>query len=348
MAAEEKDEDQQNEEFEFDCPECGTHISGGQMRCPKCGTEFVFEEVEGIECQYCGNVIPGDSEVCPKCERPLKEKASSVEPSPGPRTEAGQHPASDEEELKRQFPVYVSEVKPLMELAKEHAIDITECRVLIDKAVKAGKNKELAIAVASVKECHSLIRRKIEDRIAADIEYLEKLVQIAKGMGTDPSDIDASSRKARELLAKRDYEGALREAKNGRKISEKVTGKYVEARELYDQLEATILNSERFYVDTREARRMLKEAQDAEEHGDWAMMGILARKGKEELIRVLPDVTNAEIKRAKAQLLEAKAEGKDVSILVKVLKEAGLAVKKERYDKALEHLIEFKSELKRI
>ncbi|MFA5311967.1 MAG: zinc ribbon domain-containing protein [Methanomassiliicoccales archaeon] len=344
-----EDGDQEGNDFEFDCPECGTHIAEGITKCPKCGVEFVFEEVEEVECPSCGAVVPAGSEACPKCDRSLKERTSQPEAEPNakvgtPSAEAG----PDEGELKRLFPIYVADVKNLMEVAKDHAIEMAECRSLIDRAVKAGKAKELATAVDHVKECNALIKHKIEDRVISDIEYLEKLSQIAKGMGTDPAEIDSAMMTAKELLEKKDYEGALKETRAGRKISEKVTGKYTEARELCDHLEATIQNSERFYIDTREARRKLKEAQEAEEHGDWTMMGILAKKGKAEIARVLPEVTAAEIKRAKAQLMEAKAAGKDVSILVKILKDAGLAVKTERYDKALDYLIEFKSEMKRV
>jgi len=46
--------------------------------------------------------------------------------------------------------------------------------------------------------------------------------------------------------------------------------------------------------------------------------------------------------------LDAKAEGKDVrATLVKVLKEAGVAMNRERYDVALELLLDFRTELKR-
>jgi ribosomal protein L40E len=344
-----KDGDQEGNDFEFDCPECGAHIAEGITKCPKCGVEFVFEEVEEVECPACGAVVPAESEVCPKCDRSLGERTS--EPEPEPNAEAAGSPDGeklDEAELKRLFPIYVSDVKELMDIAKDHAIETAACRGLIDRAVKAGKARELATAVDHVKECNVLIKRKIEDRIISDIEYLEKLSQIARSMGTDSAEIDSAAVAAKELLEKKDYERALKETRAGRKISEKVTGKYTEARELCDQLESIIQNSERFYIDTREARRKLKEAQEAEEHGDWTMMGILAKKGKAEIVRVLPEVTSAEIKRAKTQLMEAKAAGKDVSILVKILKDAGLAVKTEKYDKALDCLVEFKSEMKRV
>jgi predicted RNA-binding Zn-ribbon protein involved in translation (DUF1610 family) len=340
-------------EFEFECPECGTHINGNLDRCPRCGVEFVIEEVVEGECPECGKTVSVDAEVCPSCgaifETNEDAPATPRSSAPAQDVSPGKAPSSGEdEELKKQFPILVAEVKPLMEMAREFDIEASECRNLIDRAVKAGKAKDLATAVHCVKQCNVQIRRCIEERIEHDIEYLEKLMQIAKGMGTDPGEISDSVAATKKRLAQRDYESALKEAKAGRKISEKVTGKYLEAHEMCDQLEGLIQNAERFYLDTRESRRLLKEAQDAGEHGDWSMMGILARKGKEEISQALPEITKNELKKAKSQLMDAKAEGKDVATLVKILKDAGLAIKREKHDEALESLIEFKSEIKRI
>lgn len=352
MAEHSKESGGKESGFEFECPECGAHINGDVDRCPKCGVEFVIEEVVEGECPDCGKIVPADAEECPSCgavfETAEEEKVPPKPSPPAQKPTPGNVPSTGEEELKKQFPMLVAEVKPLMELTREYDIEASECRNLIDRAVKAGKAKDLATAVQCVKQCNVQIRRCIEGRIEHDIEYLEKLMQIAKGMGTDPGEIRDAVKATKQRLAQGDYESALKEAKAGRKISEKVTGKYLEAHEMCDQLENLIQNAERFYLDTRESRRLLKEAQDAGEHGDWSMMGILARKGKEEMSKVLPEISKNELKKAKAQLMDAKAEGKDVATLVKILKDAGLAIKREKYDEALESLIEFKSEIKRI
>lgn len=353
MAGHSKESGSKESEFEFECPECGTHINGDLDRCPRCGVEFVIEEIVEGECPECGKIVSVDAEKCPFCGA-LFETAEEVEPppktiEPAHAASSAKAPSNEEEDaLKKQFPILVADVKPLMEMAREYDIEASECRNLIDRAVKAGKAKDLATAVQCVKQCNVQIRRCIEDRIEHDIEYLEKLMQIAKSMGTDPGEISDSVAATKQRLAEGDYESALKEAKAGRKISEKVTGKYLEAHEMCDKLEGLIQNAERFYLDTREARRLLKEAQDAGEHGDWSMMGILARKGKEEMSQALPEITKNELKKAKMQLMDAKAEGKDVATLVKILKDAGLAIKREKHDEALESLIEFKSEIKRI
>jgi hypothetical protein len=54
------------------------------------------------------------------------------------------------------------------------------------------------------------------------------------------------------------------------------------------------------------------------------------------------------MRKAKSTLLDSKADGKDVSVMVKILKDAGMAMKREKYEETLDRLIEFKAEMKRI
>jgi predicted RNA-binding Zn-ribbon protein involved in translation (DUF1610 family) len=345
----------EDEAFEFDCPECGHHIKGEISKCPKCGVEFVIEEVSEFECPNCNTMVNSDSTICPKCgvefvieeveveaEEPAKEERKP-EP-PAPKTEA----KADDSVLRKQFPELVAEVKPLLALAKDYGIDTAEGRRLIDKAVRSGKGNDVAAAVEYVKECRRSIKAGIDERLDRDVEHLERLVQVAKSMNSNPSSISDAIRAVNERRAVGDLKGALEEALKGKKQAEKLTGKYIEAHELTDELEKLIGSCERFYVDVREAKKLLGEAKDAGEHGDWSMMGILARKGREEVMKSLPELMGSELKKAKSQLLEAKAEGKDVNTLVKLLKEAGTAAKMQKYEEALERLIEFKSEVKHL
>jgi hypothetical protein len=358
MAGSSSSNGKEKESFEFDCPECGTHISGDSTKCPKCGVEFVIEEVSESECPGCGKLISGDCMECPFCGAKFETAAENDEQAKQEQLEREKElerqreqariEAEQNEELKKQFPVLVAEVKPLMAMAKDFDIDTSECRRLIDKAVRAGKQKDIATAVQCVKECRSTVRFAIEERLTRDVDHLEKLVGVAKTMGGDPNEITESINKMKEDISRGDLQAALEESKNGRKTAEKVTGKYTEAHEICESLEKLVQNSERFYVDVREARNLLKEAQEAGLRGDWSMMGILSRKGRDDIMKTLPEVLKSEMRKAKSTLLDSKADGKDVSVMVKILKDAGMAMKREKYEETLDRLIEFKAEMKRV
>lgn len=325
---EDRSEANQEEVFEFDCPECGRHIVGEAANCPSCGTEFVIEEVPMIECPSCGEASPLESELCPSCGKSLA--------------------ADGEDDLRQEFPRLVAEVKPLLMISKDFEVEVGEGRRLIDKAVQAGKQRDLATAVQMVKEARSSIKAVLDERLVLEEGNLEKLVGIVARSGTDPKEVSESLTALRSLREEGDVEGALQAAAKGRKAAERSSGKYLEASDLVESLSRLIDVCDQFYLDSREAKRLLHEARDAGDHGDWGMMGILARKGRELLMRSLPEATKGEMRKAKNQLLDAKAEGKDVRTLVKVLKDAGVAMNRERYDLALELLADFKSELKRL
>ncbi len=323
-----REEEKGEEIFEFDCPECGTHIVGEVTKCPNCGTEFVIEEVPMIECPFCGESVPMEVTTCPSCGRSLVEDG--------------------EDELRQEFPLLVTEVKPLLMLSKDYAVEVGEGRRLIDKAVHAGKQRDLAKAVQMVKEARSSIKAALEARVDGDIHNLKRLAEVTARSGNDPTEINESISALLKLREEGDFEGALQSAARGRKAAERSSGKYLEANDMTESLAHLIEVCDHFYLDVREAKRMLREAQDAGEHGDWGMMGILARKGREQLSRGLPEATRTEMHKAKNQLLDAKAEGKDVHTLVKVMKDAGVAMNRERFDQALGMLSDFKEELKHL
>jgi len=323
-----REEANEEEVFEFDCPECGAHIIGEAAKCPRCGTEFVIEEFPVIECPSCGESVPAESSVCPSCGKPLVDE--------------------EEEGLRQEFPLLVAEVKPLLMLSQDHGVDVGEGRRLIDKAIRAGKQRDLAKAVQMVKEARSSIKAAVESRLGSEEDGLEKLIEVVSRSGNDPEEVKEALSDLRSTLQDGDLEGALQAAAKGRKAAERSSGKYIEANDIVESLGHLVEVCEQFYLDVREAKRMLREARDAGEQGDWGMMGIVARKGREQLMMGLPEATRSEMRKAKNQLLDAKAEGKDVRTMVKILKDAGVAMNRGKYDNTLDLLSDFKEELKNL
>lgn len=345
--------DETREVFEFDCPECGAHIVGEPTRCPSCGAEFIIEEAEEFECPECGELIPVDSTVCPKCgaefeiiitgeitaEKPVKEY--EVE-------EGAEEESSEVKAMRTEFTRLVQEIEPLITVADRHDIEITDVRNLMDTAAKAAKENEMATAVEYLKESKSKILDAINMRLADDIKRLRELSEAAASINADTSWIEGAIDHVKNLMDDGQYEKALSDMKEGIRKAEAVAGKYIEARNLLERLARLVENAERFFFDVDEAKKLLEEARNAGEKGDWSMMGILARKGTEQLLKTLPENIKDEMVRAKSFIVEAKAAGKEVSTLVRILKEAGTLWKNGKYDETLEKLIEFKAEARNL
>ncbi len=328
----------EEETFEFDCPDCGAHIIGEVSRCPDCGIEFVIEEVTEDE-------LDGDgAEENAEAEGGTDGAEDAVGAEVAEEDEHDVPQAADPEALKEEFSSLVDELRPLWELAERHGADTSGARRLMDRAVSAGKRRDVEEAVATLRECRSLLDSEIAGRLEQDLCHLEDLAEVAKAAGSDASGLRAAIGGARALNGKGDLEGAFREAENGAGMAEKLSGHYMEANELYEALERAVLNAERFYLDVREVRGLLNESREAKERADWTTMGILARKGRDELARVLPELISSELRRAKQSLLDAKASGRDVATMVKLLRAAGVEAKRGRSEEALERLVEFRDE----
>jgi len=338
--------DEEEEVFEFDCPECGVHIVGETSRCPNCGVDFVIEEVHEFECPLCGGAVPVDADICPGCGAEFEETVEEVDALMVEALEEMSSVGEEAELGRREFPRLVEEVGSKIALARELGLDTSEARRLIDNAVGAGREKNLTTAISSVRECMAEIDRVLSSRIDRDLERLEQMVKVARGMDVDPSEVEAMIAPIRERRERDDLIGAIQQAREAVKRAEALTGKYVDARQMADSLEKVIRNAERLYVDVRDARALLAEAREAGARGDWTMMGVLAKKGLKELLVTLPGVVREELAAAKAELLEAKAAGKEVSPLVRLLKNAGIAYNQRRYEDALDTLVEFRAELR--
>lgn len=335
------------EVFEFECPDCGVHIIGEVSRCPRCGVEFLIEEVHEFECPLCGAAVPVEADACPSCGTTFGETAEApVEEAPV--DEATPTVDEEAENRRKEFPRLVEEVGPRITLAREHGLDTSEARRLIDAAVRAGREKDLVKAISSVKECMLEIDKVLTRRTESDLERLEQLVGVARDMKVDPSEVEGMMTMIREKMKGGDLMGAVQDGREAIKRAEALTGKYADSQQMVASLEKVIQDAERFYVDTRNARALLAEAKEAGDRGDWSMMGVLARKGLKELLMTLPGVVRGELTDAKGNLLEAKAAGKEIQPLVRLLKNAGIAYRQRRYEEALDILVEFKAELRRL
>jgi hypothetical protein len=331
----------------FFCEQAG---AGGVGLMALRGVEFVIEEVDEIECPSCHGMAPSGSDDCPLCNQALHPSEPLPQQVDAERRvqeeEAGKIKEEKGRQLREEFSALVAEVGPLITLAKDHSIDTTASRRLIDKAVAQGKRREVDPAVQTMRECRGLLEHTISDRLERDIMYMENLSDVARKMNSDHQAIEKVVADTKERYLAKDYAAALEQTRSGKRLAEQLTGKYVEAHDMYEGLEKLITNSELFYLDVREPRKLLSEAREAGETGDWTTMGILARKGREELNKTLPDMLAAELKKAKQALVDHKSKGRDVTSMIKVLKDAGVSMKRERYEEALAHLTEFRAEEK--
>ena len=62
-----EDNEDENEDEDATCPECGEPLAPEETVCPNCGAEF------GFFCPECDREIPPEADVCPFCGAELAE-----------------------------------------------------------------------------------------------------------------------------------------------------------------------------------------------------------------------------------------------------------------------------------
>ncbi len=352
----------EGEVFEFDCPECGTHIVGEVNECPNCGIEFIIEEVHEYDCPECGTLVNEEMGVCPECgtdlppseepiegereaEGPVEEAAleETVE-EPTPVEEAEEEP----EEVRtpaEDFPELVEEVSSKLDLAKEAGLDTLRAKKEIDKAVGAGRKGRYELATKTLSKAMNILDEELSGRLETIGQRLRKSVDAAESINEDPSEIEQALSSLNESIEDGDYRASLELGKEALKKAERVTGKYFQAQDTVSRLEDLIEGAELFQADVEEARSVLEEAKEAGNKEDWRMMTILAETGIESINEQLHDIIKKELKKCKKSILRAKTRGKDVTALVSELKKIGIAFNEDEYEIALNKLVDFKPKI---
>ena len=171
---------------------------------------------------------------------------------------------------------------------------------------------------------------------------------MAKSMGSDASEMTESINKMRDDISRGELQAALEKSKNGRKIAEKVTGKFIEAHDLCEALEKLVQNSERFYVDVREAEEPAQGSPGGRCPGRLEHDGHPIAQGPRGHNEDASGSAQERDEKGKEHVagLEGRRQGRVGH--GQDPKGRGMAMKREKYEETLDRLIEFKAEMKRV
>ena len=78
LVAQKKNND--SDDKDFICPECGASVDGATEVCPECKAEFKEGE---YECPVCGSSVTADSKICTVCNERFEEEETYECPNCG-------------------------------------------------------------------------------------------------------------------------------------------------------------------------------------------------------------------------------------------------------------------------
>jgi hypothetical protein len=259
--------------------------------------------------------------------RSLKEgtpAAAKAEP-------AAAHDDSAKEGFK-ELPKYIGEVKKLLVMANELKIDASASKALINKAVAAGKSRDLENAIKFVKDGKSGLERDIRSSILSKLRTLETALSIEKKSGRDVSRFENSVGEIRKSMDIADFQTACDTLKKVEEEMLRTTTTNISQVEL-ESVSCALVDAEYLQLNVSEARSLYDLAIQAKD--DPVKSSQCSKQATEVLNRILPSYIAGEMRKAKITLREIKMMNVDISTPVNLLKEANDHVLNGDYSAAL-------------
>jgi RNA polymerase subunit RPABC4/transcription elongation factor Spt4 len=279
----------------------------------------------------------------PPAQQPAQPPRPAQQP-PAQQQAPGQEPAKDGY---KELPHHIAEVKRLLMLANDLKIDVSTSKALINKAVTAGKSRDLDGAIKMVKEGKAGLERDVRANMTAKLRTLESAVGLERKAGKPVAALDALAEDIRKTMEVGDFQHAWDLLK---KLEEDImrssSGKLSQVE--LDTIAKAVSDAEALSLKTSEARTFLEEARAAIEAKDAQRSSQFAKQAMESLNKVLPQFVAGEIRKAKVTLRDIKMMNVDISTPVGILKEANDLVLKGDNCAALAAVRRFRDMVDRI
>ncbi|MBU1158226.1 MAG: hypothetical protein KKE24_02695 [Candidatus Thermoplasmatota archaeon] len=271
--------------------------------------------------------------------QPRIHEPEFTRPTPAPKTTPMNAELKDKgKELARM----VAEMKPLLSLAMQNEIEISESKQLIDDAAIAGRERQLEKALELVNTARASLMDSIDARLAETLDQLREEVQVAEELGGEVSRSKTYISEMEKAKSSGDVEAAfIYSAKVSNELLP-ITGRYNEAKTKLKSLKSLLSDCEMLILDTREARASFVEANKAFDSRDFDKAEMLITQTNERLNAAIPERLTEEIKNARHLLVDAKIRNVNITPMLTILKSVTNLTKSKNYSQALRELREFK------
>ena len=250
----------------------------------------------------------------------------ATKPAPAPPT--AQVPAAssaDPDAAKRdaykELPQYIGDVKKLLILASELKLDVSTSKAQINKAVTAGKTRDLDNAIRLVKEGKAGLERDIRATLLQKVRTLETALSLEKKSGREMAAQEHSLKEIKTTMELNDFQNASEEIKKVEAQMLRSSTTQISQVEI-ETVSCAIGDAESLNLNVSEARGIYQAALSAAESNDAAKSSQLSKQALDALNKILPSYIAGEMRKAKVTLREIKMMNVDITLPVNLLKEA--------------------------
>jgi hypothetical protein len=281
--------------------------------------------------------LPADA----KPAQPEPAKPAQPQPKPAPAD-----PEEAKKDAYKELPRYIGEVKKLLLLANELSIDVSTSKALINRAVTAGKTRDLDNAIKLVKEGKLGLERDLRATMLTKLRTIETALSLEKKAGKNVAAQEKDIDDVKRSMEASDFESASDTMKRLEQEMTNVSSAKLSEVEL-DHVANAIADTEALHLNVSEAKALHAEAASVADT-DPARSSQLSKQASEVLNRILPNYIAGEMRKAKVTLREIKLMNVDITAPVNILKVANDRVLSGDYCAALGSIREFKEFVNKI
>jgi len=290
-----------------------------------------------------------------------------VQPSAGPAAAGAPRPAAapalaislppmtkrqiptDPKDQGRELAKLVNDVRSLLNIATEKGIIMDESKDLLDRAIAAGRERQLNQALTMVINAEEKLNTRLRDYVVASFSSLQEEMAVAARLGGNTAKGEVFSKEAKRAAETPDYQAAFVFIDKAKAELAPITGKYNTVRDLIRKYERLVRDSRAVGIDNEPLKDTLEEAKRAFEVLNFEKAESIARGSTGEIMSQVKDRIGPEIDKAKQMLVEVKMKAESgVGPQITILKSAIKAYKEENYLEALAEIKRFKKEMKKL
>ena len=266
-----------------------------------------------------------------------RAQPSTAAPRPGqaPVVQPVTHRPAAGGDAMRQLPALVAKIKNDFALAKRLDIDVTKAKDFINKAITAGRDRDLKLAVDLVSQGESEVERSFTGFITKEVVTLEKQARDVQASGIDISGISSQIARARTASGERGWVDAVTALDLARGNLTSIASEYFGAQKGLSSIKAVIEDAAALRIDLGEGRTLYEDCLKATVRKDWDTAKMLAEQCSEHFNKILPAYIANEMRKAKTKLLEVKMMNVSITKPVGHLKDANNQIKDGNYGAAL-------------
>jgi len=241
----------------------------------------------------------------------------------------------------KELPAYIGEVKKLLITANSLKIDVSTSKALINRAVSAGKSRDLENAIKLVREGKAGLEKDIRITMLSKLRTLETALSLEKKSGKDITSMERALNESRKSIEVADFQSAV-DAMQGVESQLLSTSTANISQVELEAVSCAIADADALHLNVSEAKTLYNAAMQANAQKDAQRSSQLSKQATDALNRVLPSYIAAEMRKAKVTLREIKMMNVDISNPVNILKEANDHVLTGNYCAALGAIKRFK------